>query len=494
MDPATILDLDGRGPRYQQIGRAIVAAIDAGRFRPGARLPSTRELARDLGCSRNVVILAYEHLVLEGYVTARARDGMMVTPALGEAPPPAPPRPRPLDSRVAPTGPPLARAGEELCGQARAARRLTAWVRGLPADFMFGVCEPDDRLLGRLQRELGRALVAREFGYTTAAGDAALRTQVAERLRRARGVERPAGQIVITNGAQQAFDLCARLLVGRGDRVVVEDPGYEAARAALAATGARVVPVPVDDRGLVTDALPRGRVRLAYVTPSHQFPTGVVLPIDRRLALVAWARAHGAYILEDDYDGEIRYGGAPVRALAGLDTDDRVIYCGTFAKALFPAVRLGYLSLPARLVDAVADAKWLTDRGSSALLQRAIAALMASGAYDRHMRRLRRRYGTRRALVLRELRRHLDGEIDVTGADAGFHVVVWFKHLPAEAGDAMADACRRRGVGIYALTPLALRPLARAAVILGYGVVRDEEIERGICVLASVYRRLRSRA
>jgi GntR family transcriptional regulator/MocR family aminotransferase len=271
--------------------------------------------------------------------------------------------------------------------------------------------------------------------------------------------------------------------------VAVEDPGYEAARAAFAATGARVVPVPVDERGVVTRALPRGRTRLAYVTPSHQFPTGAVLPIDRRLALLAWARAQDALILEDDYDGDIRYGAAPVRALAGLDTDDRVIYCGTFAKALFPAVRLGYLSLPARLVEAVADAKWLTDRGSSALLQRALAALMASGAYDRHMRRLRRRYGARRTLLLRALRRHFDDEIDVTGADAGFHVVVWFRHLPADAGAAIADACRSQGVGIYPVGPLALRPLGRAGVILGYGVVRDEEIERGIRTLAREYRR-----
>ncbi len=488
MDPALLLDLDGHGPKYAQIVRALAAAIRTRRLRAGATLPSTRRLARDLQCSRNIVILAFDQLRQEGRILVRARAGTVVASQVGPAESSAATGVAGGPDRVSspPRGP--SAAGAALVACARTARRATVWQRNVHVDFMYGLCAPDPQLLRALRRQLGASLASLGPGYGDSSGDPRLRTEIAARLVRARGVSRTADHVVVTNGAQQAFDLCARILVAKGDCVAVEDPGYEAAHAAFEAAGAVVEPVPVDARGLDPASLPRRRTRVAYVTPSHQFPTGVVLAPDRRQNILAWARRQGAYILEDDYDGELRYGSAPARALAGSD-DRHVIYCGTFAKALFPSVRLGYLSLPDALVEPVRQAKWLLDRGSSVLLQRAVAGLMASGAYDRHMRRLQRRYSAKRQTLIRALRTHLGSHVDVTGAEAGYHLVVWLPREAAPHVNAIVADCRRRGVGLYSVAPLARRPLPRLGLILGYGIVDDRLIEDGVRVLAAAYQR-----
>ena len=296
----------------------------------------------------------------------------------------------------------------------------------------------------------------------------------------------------MTSGAQQALDICARLLLGPGDAVVVEDPGYEAARAAFVASGATVIPIPVDHEGLDPDRLPRRarRVRLIYVTPSHQFPTGAVLSEPRRHALLEWARSHGAYLLEDDYDGELRYTGRPLKALTGLARGSSVIYCGTFAKALFPSVRLGYLALPDSITTAAIGAKWVSDRGSSTLIQRLVREFMVAGDYDRHIRRMHRRYAARRAAIAKALVDHLGDEVRIAGDAGGLHLVAWLPRLSAADVDALIDACEKRDVGVYSIARHAIAPLRCGGLVLGYGLVEEGVIETGVRRLAAAYRQL----
>ena len=221
-------------------------------------------------------------------------------------------------------------------------------------------------------------------------GDLALRQSLVGYLRRARGLVCEAEQILLVHGAQQGIDLCARLLLDRGDAFVFEEPGYRIARQSFEATGGRCIPASVDESGLQTDGLPQQRsIRLAYVTPSHQFPLGGVLPIGRRMALLEWAKQRNAWIIEDDYDGEFRYGQRPIDALQSMDTDGRVIYIGTFSKALSPQLRLGYLVLPHALVSVFRQTKRLSDRHVPMLEQHVLNSLIESGAYERHVRHVR---------------------------------------------------------------------------------------------------------
>ena len=364
--------------------------------------------------------------------------------------------------------------------------------RGGTIDFMYGLCEPDARAIKRMRNAFATAIRARAFSYGPTVGDLDLRQQLADRLHAARGIVCTPAEIVVTNGFQQALDICSRLLLDPGDRVVVEDPGYPAAHAVLAAAGAEVIRVPVDEHGLDLDALPGDKVpvRAMYVTPSHQFPTGVVMPAARRYALLAWAKRRGAFIIEDDYDGEFRYTGRPIAALAALEPDTPVIYCGTFAKSLFPSLRLGYMKVPQGLAAAASSCKWLHDLSSSLILQRMVGALMATGEYDRHVRRMQRRYRVRRQTLLSALRRHLGDDAQVHGSAAGLHVAVWLPKLPVARVHTLIEACAQRGVAVYSIADHAARPLTRSGLLLAYGLLEPKQIEEGIRLLGAAYREL----
>jgi GntR family transcriptional regulator / MocR family aminotransferase len=485
-----LLRLDGRGPRYGQITRALTGLIQIGDLRPGSRVPPTRELARDVGCSRNIVLLAYEQLTLEGYLVARSGAGTFVSPDLPDAD--SPNRRAADPGRTDFTDAGLSSHGRRLAAVATEARNITRGRRRFEIDFRYGLCEPDARAVARVRAAFAAALRQQTFGYGDPAGDPLLRQQVAERLRGVRGIVRTADQILVTCGAQQALDLCARLLITEGDRVVVEDPGYEGAQAAFRSAGAELVRIPVDANGLDPAALPEDGhpVRLVYVTPSHQFPTGAVMPAARRFALLAWARRRGVFIIEDDYNGEFRYAGSSIESLSALEPEGRVIYCGTLAKSLFPALRLGYLALPEALVPAAIAAKWLTDRGSSALLQRTVGELMAAGEYDRHIRRMLRRYRTRREALIKALYAQLGHDVEISGGSSGSHLAVWFPNLAPELVPDLVAGCKARGVGVYALAEHAALPLHRAGLMLGYGLMEVESISRGVKVLSEIYRSL----
>jgi len=484
--------LDGDGPLYQQIYRALRVEILSRRLAPGARLPSTRALAADLGVSRNVAMLAYDQLLGEGYARARTGSGTIVAPSLPEewtaavAPVPAN---RAEPARRLP--PQLARAGARAVAIGRAAP--LRWDLGgarLPYDFRFGRPAFGDfphalwcRLLGRRARSARRG----DLDYGPPQGRLELREALAERLRRFRGIETSAERIVIVNGSQQALDLIARVLVDPGDRVLIEEPHYIGARWVFTAAGAKLVPAVVDDDGIqVPKPLSTRRApRLAYVTPSHQFPTGVVLPLARRLELLAWASRTGAFIVEDDYDSEYRYAGRRLQALAGLDADGRVIYVGTFSKLMFPALRLGFVVLPDALVEPVVAAKALADTGSAALEQLTLADFIRAGHFERHLNRSRARNAARRQALLEALHEHFGARAEVAGAATGLHVLVWLRGRTGQPISAVARKAEAAGVGVYSVAPYYLEPPRRTGVLLGYGPLSEREIHDGIARLAS---------
>jgi len=395
------LTLDGNGPRFRQLYRAIREAIRSGALRRGARAPATRVLAADLGLSRTTVLLAYEQLAAEGYLSGRHGSGSYVqAPGV-----PAPPPTRPARKRTA--APRLSRLGTTLVAP-RLRPLLSTYVSErpvLPYDFRYGAPSIADFPIRAWQRALGRRArraAARSYDYGHPQGSPALREALAAYLHRARGVPTDPAHILIVRGSQQALDLAARVLLDPGDAAVVEEPGFEGARNAFRAVGARLVLAPVDADGFdpqVLDGLDR-HARLVLVTPSHQYPLGGVLPFARRSALLAWAARRDAWVLEDDYDGDCRYEGRPLAPLKALDEADRVLYIGTFSKVMFPALRLGYMVLPPDLVEAFVRARALADGGLATLEQEALADFIANGDFERHVRRLRARCSARRAALL----------------------------------------------------------------------------------------------
>jgi GntR family transcriptional regulator/MocR family aminotransferase len=451
----------------------------------GARVPSTRALANDLGISRTTVTAAYEQLAAEGFLlTSSGRAARVAAP--------------PVATAALRPGP--SRRGKPAVSLSAYGRRVAATdmppvppMQAAAIDFRYGAVAARDFPTLVWRRAYQAELLRRQpsLYYMAPEGEAALRRALQGYLRRARGLVCDADQIVVVHGSQQGIDLCARLLLDPGDAFVFEDPGYLMARRSFEATGAEMTPVRVDAHGLDTARLPQdGRARLAFVTPSHQFPLGGVLPVARRMALLHWAQRNRAWIVEDDYDGEFRYGQRPIDALQSIDTDGRVIYIGTFSKALSPQLRLGYLVLPAELVPVFRHAKRLADRHAPVLDQRVLASLIDSGAYERHVRRVRRENERRRAELLAAVERYLPSGARVDGTAAGLHVVLWLPGLKAADEEAFARAAREKGVGVYPLSPLfALRKGAKArsaGLMRGYAGLTVGEIDAGVRVLGEV--------
>lgn len=322
-------------------------------------------------------------------------------------------------------------------------------------------------------------------------GSLRLRTALQAYLWRSRSVRCETDQIIVVNGSQQGLDICARLLLDAGDRFVMEDPGYLMARYTFAATGAETVPIPVDAEGLQTERLDGIEARLVYVTPSHQYPLGGVMPIGRRHQLLAWARKADAYVIEDDYDSEYRYDTRPIPPLHALEGSDNVIYLGTVSKTLSPTLRIGYLVVPAELRSLFAAAKQIMDRHTSLAEQDALAAMLESGAYDSHVRRVRRRNAERQQALLGALHRRFGDRVRIEGTAAGLHVVAWFDGLSQKREDALVQAARAKGVGIYPVSALfdgrssgrrtARKPLG---LVMGYSALETAQIERGCKLLA----------
>lgn len=465
----------------QGVARRIIAAIKqrihGGEYRPGDRLPSSRALAIEWGVSRTTVTAAYAQLIAEGYLLNR--PGARAIVARGLAAGPMPKVATPGSARA------LSDFAERLLALPAPARFQTYRV----ADLRYGDLNGADFPMLAWRRALNRASLRRaeRLRYSDPQGSAPLREALQSYLWRSRGISCAPEQIIVVNGSQQGLDLCARLLLNPGDRFVMEDPGYVLARHAFAASGGVIVPVAVDREGIRTDGLPAAR--LAYVTPSHQYPLGSVLSAARRRALLDWAAEVGAVIVEDDYDGEYRHGVAPIPPLQ-TSAPDKVIYLGTVSKTLSPTLRLGYLVVPPDLGPIFAEAKRLTDRHTPLLEQEALAEFLSSGGYERHVRSIRRRNAERRAALLQALAEECGTRLTVTGADTGLHVVAWLNGVPAEREAAVVEAAREAGIGLYPIGPLYAsgteRP-AEAGFVIGYAAHEVDVIQRGVSGLAKVF-------
>jgi GntR family transcriptional regulator/MocR family aminotransferase len=485
------LALGSRGPNvtlYRWLYDELRGAILDGRLQSGTKIPSSRSISRQHRVARGTVVSALEQLAAEGYINGRVGSGSFVRDA-------APDRLLEVKARDLPANPDVSRATLSDRGRSLSAHLFfpTVWLKptapplrvGQPALGAFPV-DLWSRVAARRLRRMSASLISRSesFGYLP------LREEIATHLGRFRGIKCTAEQIIVTSGTQQSLDLAARLLLDPGDSVWVEDPGYPGAVAIFRALGASIVPVPVDEQGLVC-AVGSKRcksAKLAYVTPAHQFPMGVTMSLSRRLELLKWAHEEDAWILEDDYDGEFRFAGRPLVALRSLDTRGSVIYANTFNKVLFPTLRLGYLVLPSRLVKSFASAKSIIDRYPPAIDQAILCDFITEGHMGQHIRRMRELYARRLDVLTKSVRLEMDGLMELAPMRAGLQTIGWLK---GGVDDIQAyEKALTRGVETVALSNLTIDRVMKPALILGFAATEERTIRRGVEELALVLREL----
>lgn len=476
------IQLDPQQGLARQLYQALRERILDGRLQRRTRLPASRDLASLLGISRNTVTRAFDQLYAEGYIEGRIGAGTYVAELSGATrPTPAPQTPT--------TDTPQSAALQLL-----QSHHLNPPLSGAPRAFRVGVPAFDlfpFETWARLSARFWRKPSPARLGYGDPAGDLQLRELIAAYLRNSRGLHCDPAQIVVTNGAQQAISLCAQLLVTPGARVAVETPGYRAAGHALAIAGAQLCGVAVDDEGLDTAALEQLEdCRLVYLTPSHQYPTGVTLSLARRLQLLEWAERNNGLIIEDDYDGEYRYSGTPLAPLAALDCQGRVLYVGTFCKIAFPALRLGYLVLPPALAEAFARRRALDMRHSEIGTQAVMAEFIAAGHFQRHIRRMRSAARSRRDALLAGWPESVPGCAPLPVVEAGLHLCVRVDSLARECE--LISAAERVGVEMTALSsywlPDSTTPEAqRAGLVLGFAAVPEAQIGEALQALCKAW-------
>lgn len=479
------LDHASKRPVSTQLYVHLRDLILSGGFASGERLPASRMLARDLGVSRTTVIEAFDRLTAEGLVASRVGAGTFVSKALGAA------RPMPsVDANAAATKPPrlsrsMTRSVERFGERQRLPSAPRAFTTALPAFDAFPMAQ-----WSRLSAKHWRRARNDVMGYGEPFGHAPLRRAIAAHLRANRGIGCDAEQIFVVAGAQQAFSLIGSVLLDPGDRVWFENPGAISARNSLIAAGAELVPVPVDAQGLrVDEGLRRSpRFRLAFVTPSHQQPLGVVMSLERRFALLQAAARAGAWIIEDDYDGEFPFGGTPLPTLKSVDATDLVIYVGTFSKSLFPSLRLGYLLAPPSLVDTLRSLMSKLMHGVPTVVQAVVADFIDEGHFASHLRRMRRIYAERHDALCDAADRRLRGLLDVVRGQSGLHTIGHLRERIPER--AAREAAHERGVTVSTIDRFALARVSARGLVLGFGGVRPPEIEAGVDTLADVLDRL----
>ncbi len=480
--PPIGLDRASTVPIHRQIYEGLREFILEGRLAPGTQLPSTRTLAEGMSVSRSTVVSAFSDLLAEGYLEGRVGSGTYVSRSLPED------LLRVCSGRQHDSGHGreggLSRRGQVLASTPATASR----DRGGARAFRLGVSALEEfpfeewsRLASRRWRNPPRELL----GYGDPAGYRPLREAIADHLGSSRAVRCSPEQVVVVSGSQQALDLAARVLLDPGDAAWVEDPGYVGARGALVGAGARIIPVPVDEEGLDV-AAGDGKApdaRLACVTPSHQYPSGVTMTLARRLELLRWAERSDAWIVEDDYDSEYRYSGRPLEALQGLDGAGRVIYVGTFSKVLLPSLRLGYLVVPPDLTEAFANARELADRHSPSIEQAVMADFIVESHFARHIRRMRILYAERQDALVEAATEELAGLLAICPAEAGMHLL---GRLPEGTDD--RDASRRaagQGVEAPALSAHSIEASPAPGLLLGYATTKPGEIRKGVRRLAT---------
>jgi GntR family transcriptional regulator / MocR family aminotransferase len=476
-------------PLHRQLYEALRRALLDGQVAAGERLPSSRDLAHDLNLSRNTVVAAINQLSVEGYLASRVGSGTFVNDSV--------PRTLPGQASLRAGGP--ARASVPSSG------RLSA--RGVALSTTFCATELEVQpftpgiadfsafpltLWQRLQNKHWRMTYPDMLDYASSGGHAPLRRAVADYLRVFRSVQLDADQVLITTGTQQSLELCARLLADHGDTVWAEDPAYWGAVKAFMATGLHIHPVEVDAEGIrPTEADNAQPPRLIYLTPSHQYPSGAVMSLPRRHQLLTTARRHGAWVLEDDYDSEYRFSGAPISSLEGLDTDGRVLYMGTFSKVLYPGIKLGYLVVPKPQVAAFKQAHYDLNRPGQMPQQAALAEFIEMGHFSSVLRRSRQSYAERRQCLLQALApvlsEHRDGP-HITGAEQGLHLCL---RLPPSINDrALAQTLAQQGLTVRPLSAYCLARTDLRGLVIGYGYAPLADIARYGPVLAAAVRQV----
>lgn len=479
--PFAVVSIDPTAPvpLYKQLYDEFRAAILAGRLKAGIKLPPTRELASELGISRNTVMAAYDQLTSEGYIEGHVGSGAWVSSALPEEMLQS----RPTTARATRRSPQrraISKRGARLVSvlptvRHQGAGKMLPFRCALPdlASFPFDVWT---RLLSKYSRNPSHDL----FGYAHVAGYPRLREAIAAYLRSARAVKCEADQVIIVPGTQVALEIAIQALLDPGDTVLMEDPGYFGAHGVFIRAGVCVAPVPVDKAGIRLDVIKKNQdnARMVYVTPSHQFPLGVTLPLSRRLELLEWASGAGAWIVEDDCDGEYRYAGRPLASLQGLDNENRVIYAGAFSKVLFPSLRIAYLVVPPDLVDAFTACRVMIDLQPATIPQAALADFIEEGHFTRHLRRMRNLYSSRRSLLLETAKAELSGLLEIQESEGGMHLVGW---LPPGVSDTEAARfASERDVLALPLSAFSLKPITRGALMLGYTAFNEREIRAGV--------------
>jgi len=467
-------------PLHARVQRALRQLILEGAIDVGRPLPASRALAHSLGVSRDTVEAAYGQLHAEGFIERRVGSGSFVSERVR--------RRRSAAHRAgpAPLAAALSRRGAALFrdGGVRDFLAPRAFAPGLPETRHFPL-----QTWERLQRQVLRQHGSAALLHSPPQGMEALRQAIADYVNLERGARATPGRVLVLTSSQQALALCASVLLDAGDRIFIEDPAYHGARRAFEAAGLDCVPVPVDADGMrvqqLHDAAP---ARAVFLTPSHQFPTGATLALDRRLAVIEWARRHGAWIIEDDYDSEFHYAGKPTACVQGLDPHERTIYIGTFTKSLFPGLRIGYMLLPPALVEPMTVARTLLDGHSAPVPQLTLARFIEGGHFGAHVRAMRQLYGERRDLLARLVRRHLDGYLQPRVPAGGMQMPCLLTRDIAEAR--AVDAARRAGIDLLGLGGLYAGEADQAGFLMGFAAHAPDELEAAVRGLASVLRNL----
>jgi GntR family transcriptional regulator / MocR family aminotransferase len=488
MDFPITLDSQSSEPLHRQLYAEIRRSILSGRLARGQKVPSTRALSESLGISRATVTMSYECLLSEGYLEALTGSGTYVCRQLPDellrAKNPTKDKPTTKSTSRGTNYKKLSKYGAYL----RDKPLFTQYDYDEPEiQFAFGRPAYDQFPMREWQHlynvHLKRVQLSELDCPSNSQGYEPLRKAIASYLGRARAVSCDPNQIIIVNGSQQAIDLVARVILDRGDSVGIEEPSYIGARKAFEVQGAQLIPLPVDHDGLkVGDLHLQPHLKLVYVTPSHQFPTGVVLSLPRRLELLNWAEKTGTFIVEDDYDSEFRYKGRPIPALAGLEHHETVLYIGTFSKVLFPSLRLGYLVVPQPLINVFARAKWLADRHTPLVEQQVLTDFINQGHLERHIRRMRNLYEEKRKHVVSVLRGAFGDRVAILGDNAGINVLI---RIQSEIDDEeIVTRARGLGVGVVAAKNFYLGEGNRGEFLLNYGSLSEEQISDGVQRLA----------
>lgn len=481
-------DKNSAAPLYRQIYEAIRRSILSGEFASRMRLPASRLLAKQLGVSRMTVINAYEQLFAEGYLEGKIGAGTFVAAHLPEdflhtprVEQPAETKKPARELNISDFGKHLARDDYAVM-QSQRPGKFQPFLHGITAFDKF----PFD-IWGKISQKWYRRLPPDLLGYGDLAGFEPLRESIAAHLEAARGVKCTAQQVIITNGTQQAVDLISRILLNPHDEVWMEEPCYRGARDIFTSMGAHVSHIDVDYEGFNVELAQKqaNPARLVYVTPSHQFPLGVTMSLQRRLSLLEWASENDAWIIEDDYNSEFRYAGRPLASLQGLDRNGRVIYIGTFSKTIFPALRLGCLVLPADLVEIFTAGRALTDVHSPIINQAVLADFIAEGHFGRHLRRMRALYEERQEILVTEIKKQLGGILKIEPAESGMHLIGW---LPSGVNDReISHKALELNVNITALSAYRNRESPHNGLVFGYTAFDEKQIKQGVAKLRRVF-------